>query len=148
MNDVSAAYLWGQLEKAEEIRDDRLKSWNRYYERLKDLEAKGFIELPYIPKECLHNGHIFYIKVDNLDIRNRLLKYLQSNGVMAVFHYIPLHSSKAGLKYGRFNGEDIYTTQESQRLIRLPIYYGISEIEIDYVIDKIKNFYILFHTKS
>jgi len=142
MNDVSAAYLWGQLEKAEEIRDDRLKSWNRYYEGLKDLEAKGFIELPSIPKECLHNGHIFYIKVDNLDIRNRLLKYLNSNGIKALFHYIPLHTSKVGLKYGKFIGEDIYTTKESERLIRLPIYYRISQIELDYIIDKIKKFYL------
>jgi len=142
MNDVSAAYLWGQLEKAEKIRDDRLKSWNRYYEGLKDLEDRGFIKLPYIPKYCLHNGHMFYIKVDNLKIRDSLLKYLKENGIFAVFHYIPLHSSIAGLKYGRFNGEDMYTTKESQKLLRLPIYYGISNSEIDYVIDKIKKFYL------
>jgi len=128
-SDMNAAYLWAQLEVAEEINRDRLKSWNTYFELLKPLEVQGKIELPYIPKECVHNGHMFYIKVRNLEERTEILKYLKQNGVIAVFHYIPLHKAPAGKVFGEFFGEDRYTTKESERLLRLPMYFGIQEVE-------------------
>src|SRR5699024_10268196 len=102
-----------------------------YYQRLENLEQKGFIDLPIIPEECTHNAHMFYIKVKDLDERTRLISYLKENGICAVFHYIPLHGAPAGIKYGVFYGEDKYTTKESERLLRLPLYYGLSEGEID-----------------
>jgi len=135
MNDVSAAYLWGQLEQADKINQNRLKTWNHYYENLKALEAKGLIELPYIPKGCKHNAHMFYIKVKNLKARNNILEYLKINNVLSVFHYVPLHSAKAGKKFGRFDGIDIYTTVESERLLRLPLYFNINKQDIDHVIE-------------
>lgn len=141
-SELNAAYLFAQLEEAEIINNDRIKSWNLYYEKLKELENKGVIKLPFIPNECKHNAHMFYIKVKNLDERGKLIKFLKENGVQAVFHYIPLHSSKAGREYGRFNGKDIFTTSESEKLLRLPLYYGIKEEEIKYVCDKIKTFYV------
>jgi dTDP-4-amino-4,6-dideoxygalactose transaminase len=141
MNDVSAAYLWGQLEVAEEINEFRLKVWNRYYNGLLELEKEGFIELPTIPKHCRHNGHIFYIKVENLNIRTKLLNFLKEQGILAVFHYVPLHSSPAGQRYGRFNGVDKFTTKESERLIRLPLFFNIKDEEIDYVIESIYRFF-------
>ena len=112
MNDLSAAYLWGQLEKADEINHNRLENWTLYYEGLKSLETDGFLELPVIPKECTHNAHIFYIKVKDLQTRTRLLKFFKSNNINAVFHYIPLHSSEAGKQFGRFSGIDECTTKE------------------------------------
>jgi dTDP-4-amino-4,6-dideoxygalactose transaminase len=141
MNDVSAAYLWGQLEVAEKINEFRLKVWNRYYNGLLELEKEGFIELPTIPKHCRHNGHIFYIKVKNLNIRTKLLNFLKEQGIWAVFHYVPLHSSPAGQRYGRFHGVDKFTTKESERLIRLPLFFNIKDEEIDYVIESIYRFF-------
>lgn len=140
MNDVSAAYLWGNLEKAREINENRLSTWKRYYDGLQSLKEKGLIELPNVPAECRHNAHMFYIKVKNLDTRTALLKYLKENEILAVFHYVPLHSSPAGLKFGRFNGVDEFTTKESERLLRLPIYFGIDPSDIDLIIDRIKTF--------
>ena len=140
-SELNAAYLYAQLEIAKKINDDRLKSWNSYYKGMKELEENKYIELPYIPKECEHNGHMFYIKTKDLDERTRLIKYLKENGVLAVFHYVPLHSSKAGVKLGRFNGQDIYTTKESERLLRLPMYYGLKEESLEYIVDKVKTFY-------
>lgn len=140
-NDVSAAYLWGQLEMANEINTDRLQSWQKYYDGLEELEDKGFIELPHIPTECRQNAHMFYIKTKDLDTRTELLDYLKENGINAVFHYIPLHSAPAGLRFGRFEGEDKYTTEESERLLRLPLYYRIGENDIAFVIDTLKKFY-------
>ena len=140
-SELNAAYLYAQLEIAKKINDDRLKSWNSYYKGMKELEENEYIELPYIPKECEHNGHMFYIKTKDLDERTRLIKYLKENGVLAVFHYVPLHSSKAGVKLGRFNGQDIYTTKESERLLRLPMYYGLKEESLEYIVDKVKTFY-------
>lgn len=142
MNDVSAAYLWGNLEKAGEINNNRLKSWNRYYNGLKELEEKGYLSLPIIPKECKHNAHMFYIKVKDLEIRTKLIEYLKKNNILAVFHYVPLHSSSAGLKFGKFAGTDIQTTKESERLIRLPLYYGIEEKTLEFIINIIKEFFI------
>ena len=140
-SELNAAYLWGQLEAADLIYQDRMNSWNAYYQRLENLEQKGFIDLPIIPEECTHNAHMFYIKVKDLDERTRLISYLKENGICAVFHYIPLHSAPAGIKYGVFYGEDKYTTKESERLLRLPLYYGLSEGEIDYICEKIERFY-------
>jgi len=134
MNDVSAAYLWGQLEYADEINNNRLESWKRYYEGLKELEKKGFLELSTVPKECVHNAHMFYIKVKNLDIRTELLEHLKSKSINAVFHYIPLHSAPAGLKFARFYGDDEFTTTESKRLIRLPMYYNIEQKKINKIL--------------
>jgi dTDP-4-amino-4,6-dideoxygalactose transaminase len=141
MNDVSAAYLWGQLEWKEIINNSRLKSWGLYYIGLSKLESLGVIELPKIPSYATNNGHIFYIKVKNLDERTKLLNFLRENGIYAVFHYVPLHSSPAGLKFGRFFGEDVFTTKESERLIRLPLFYSIKDEEINYVVNEIYKFY-------
>lgn len=140
-SDLNAAYLWAQLEKADEINHDRLSTWNYYYDNLKEYEEKGLIELPYIPKGCEHNAHMFYMKAKNLEERTRLIGYLKENGIMAVFHYIPLHAAPAGIKFGRFNGQDISTTRESERLLRLPMYYGLGEEQVKYICEKIKAFY-------
>ena len=141
MNDMSDAYLWGQLEKADEINENRLKSWNIYYNGLKELEEKNLIELPTIPYDCIHNAHMFYIKVEDLTTRTALLEYLKYNNILAVFHYVPLHSAPAGLTFGRFNDSDIFTTKESERLIRLPLYYGLTSEDLNKVTDTIKAFY-------
>lgn len=140
-SELNAAYLWAQLEMADEINENRLVSWKHYYEGLEHLKDKGLIELPYIPESCEHNAHMFYLKARDLEERTRLIEYLKENGILAVFHYIPLHNSPAGQKYGRFSGEDRYTTIESERLVRLPMYYGIKGDEIDFIIDTINNFY-------
>lgn len=140
-SELNAAYLFAQLEKAEEINENRLRSWNMYYEQLKCLMESGDIELPFIPDNCVHNAHMFYIKAKDLEVRTKLIGYLREKGVGSVFHYIPLHSSIAGKKFGRFNGEDIYTTKESERLLRLPLYYGLDPADVDYIVESIKNFY-------
>ena len=123
---------------ADEINKNRLKNWNLYYENLKDIEQ---IEMPYVPAECKHNAHMFYIKTKDLEERTKLIKHLKENEIQAVFHYIPLHSAPAGIKYGRFHGEDKYTTKESERLLRLPMYYGLKEEDVLKVCNKIKEFY-------
>jgi len=140
-SDINAAYLWAQLEMAEEINDWRLRVWNCYYEALTPLAEAGKIELPTVPKDCVHNAHMFYIKAKDIDERTELEAFLKENGIWAVFHYIPLHSAPAGKKYGRFHGEDVYTTKESERLLRLPLYYGLKEEEVSYICDKVKEFY-------
>lgn len=140
-SELNAAYLYAQLEEADKINNDRLASWNRYYELLKPLADKGVIELPFIPDHCTHNAHMFYIKAKDLDERTRLISYLKENEISAVFHYIPLHSAPAGIKYGRFHGEDKFTTKESERLVRLPMYYGLAKSDIEYVCDAISKFY-------
>jgi len=140
-SELNVAYLYAQLEIANKINDNRLKSWNLYYKKLKELEKNGKINLPFIPKNCQHNAHMFYIKCKNLDERTKLIGFLKENGILSVFHYIPLHSSPAGKKYGQFYGKDIYTTKESERLLRLPMYYNIKKEEINYITDKIKDFY-------
>ena len=140
-SDMNAAYLYAQLEMAEEINDARLAIWNRYYDGLKELKEAGKIELPYVPKECVHNAHMFYIKAKDLEERTKLISFLKENGVLSVFHYIPLHSAPAGLKYGEFRGKDEYTTKESERLARLPMYYGLQMEQVDYIISMVKEFY-------
>ena len=142
-SELNAAYLWAQLEIAEEINNERIKIWNEYNEGLRKLEKERIIDLPYVPKECKINAHMFYIKVRDLEERTRLIEFLKSKNVWSVFHYIPLHNSPAGKKYGRFNGEDRYTTKESERLLRLPLYYGLSLSDVDYIISQIYNFYKL-----
>ena len=140
-SDMNAAYLWAQLEIAEEMNHKRLECWNHYYENLKELEEKGYIELPTIPKECVHNAHMFYLKAKDLEERTEFIDFMKKKDVLTVFHYIPLHSAPAGLKYGRFHGEDVYTTKESERLVRLPMYYGLSLKEVDYISNAVKEFY-------
>ena len=140
-SELNCAYLYGQIEDAGIINNDRLRSWNRYCEALSPLQEKGVIELPYIPAECTHNAHMFYIKTKDLAERTALTKFLKEAGISAVFHYIPLHSSPAGQKFGRFHGEDRYTTAESDRLLRLPMYYGLTDSDIDIVVDRICRFY-------
>ena len=140
-SELNAAYLWAQLEHVEMIFNDRMSSWHHYYERLLPLVNKGVLQLPFIPDECEHNAHMFYIKAANLEDRTALMTYLREKGIVSSFHYIPLHSSPAGLRYGRFNGEDKFTTIESERLLRLPLYYGIKSDEIDYICDTIYDCY-------
>lgn len=140
-SDLNAAYLYAQLEMADEINDIRVARWNSYYEQLLPLAEAGKIELPYVPEECVHNGHMFYIKTKDLEERTALIEYLKENDIMAVFHYVPLHTAPAGLKYGRFYGEDKYTTKESERLLRLPMFYELTEEQVAYITGKVKEFY-------
>ena len=140
-SDMNAAYLWAQLENIDIIQKKRLSVWNRYREGLSELEKKEYIEFGVIPDECTNNAHMFYIKVKDLENRTDLLKFLRENGIEAVFHYVPLHSAPAGRKFGRFNGEDRYTTKESERLIRLPLFYSITDEEVEYIIEKITAYY-------
>ncbi len=141
-SELNAAYLWAQLEAADEIFDDRMRKWNLYYEYFSSSDVlKDRIELPYIPEGCVHNAHMFYIKTRDLEERTRLISYLRDNGINAVFHYVPLHSAEAGLKFGRFNGEDKYTTKESERLLRLPLHYNLKEKELEYITESVMRFY-------
>lgn len=140
-SELNAAYLWAQLEDAQKIYDDRMRSWNLYYEQLKPLADEGRIELPVIPEGCVHNAHMFYIKTKDLKERTDLIFYLKGKQINSVFHYIPLHSSPAGKRLGVFHGEDKYTTWESERLLRLPMYYGLGKENIECVTESIKNFY-------
>jgi len=140
-SDLNAAYLWAQLEMAEAINEKRLQIWNRYYDTLAPLREKGKVELPVIPKGCVHNAHMFYLKAADLEERTALIGWLKEKGIMAVFHYIPLHSAPAGLVYGRFAGEDVYTTAESERLLRLPMYYALSPEEAEWIGGAVLDFY-------
>jgi dTDP-4-amino-4,6-dideoxygalactose transaminase len=140
-SELNVAYLYAQLEKANEINEKRLSLWNRYFEGLKDLQISGQLELPFVPENCEHNAHMFYIKCKDLDERTELIDYLKTHEIQTAFHYIPLHSAEAGLKYGRLSGKDVYTTKESERLLRLPLYYQLTENECNDVIDKIHAFY-------
>lgn len=142
-SDLNAAYLWAQLQKADEINDNRLNCWNLYYQELKSLQKQGYIELPTIPNTCKHNAHMFYIKTSNLEIRTELITFLKNEGIYSAFHYVPLHSSPAGIKYGRFVGDDVYTTRESERLVRLPMYYNLREEDCYMICDKIKQFFLM-----
>ena len=141
MNDLSAAYLYGNLEKADEINQNRLITWNNYYIGFKELKEKGLIGLPTIPKSCVHNAHMFYLKLPNLEERTKILKHLLENNILSVFHYVPLHSSEGGLKFGRFSDDDEFTTKESERLIRLPMYYDLGNKEVRSIVNVIKKYY-------
>ena len=140
-SEMNAAYLWAQLEVAEEINNRRLDCWRRYYDNLRLLQEEDLIELPIIPQGCTHNAHMFYIKTKDIEERTAFIDYMKGKGIWSVFHYIPLHSAPAGLKYGRFHGEDVYTTKESERLVRLPMYYKLAQDEVDYICDQVKTFY-------
>ena len=141
-SDMNAAYLYAQLEMAEEINNARLACWDRYYENLKPLAEAGYIELPVVPEGCVHNAHMFYIKAKDIEERTELIAFLKSREVHSVFHYIPLHSAPAGQKYARFHGEDKFTTRESERLTRLPMYYGLTLEQVDYICEQVKSFYL------
>ena len=140
-SELNCAYLYGQIENPTIINDNRLASWNLYNEMLKPLADKGCIELPYIPEECNHNAHMYYIKTKDLAERTKLISYLKEHGIGAVFHYIPLHSSPAGQKFGTFHGENKFTTKESERLLRLPMYYSLDKEDIEFIVDKVNMFY-------
>lgn len=140
-SDMNAAYLWAQLEKADEINNDRLATWNAYNEAFQSLAEAGKVELPAIPEDCVHNAHMYYLKCKDLEERTAFIEYMKKNDVLTVFHYVPLHSAPAGLKFGRFHGEDVYTTGESDRLVRLPMYYKISTADLEKVIKAVINFF-------
>ncbi len=140
-SDLNAAYLWAQLEVADEINDDRLHTWNLYNEAFSDLQKAGKIVLPTIPDGLQHNAHMFYVKLRDIEERTEFISYLKEHGVQSVFHYIPLHSAPAGLKFGRFHGEDVYTTKESERLCRLPLYYGLTDEDRNTVIQTVLDFF-------
>ena len=140
-SELNAAYLMAQLDQADAINNARLARWEQYYRLLSPLAAEGRIELPVIPKDCVHNAHMFYIKTRDLEERQALIQALREQGILAVFHYIPLHSSPAGRKFGRFHGEDRYTTKESERLLRLPMYYSLTEENVNDVVSVIEEFY-------
>lgn len=132
-SELNVAYLWAQLRQFDQIQEKRLAIWNYYQETLRPLADAGFIEQPYIPDYAAHNAHMYYLKVKNLETRTDLIRYMKEKGVLCVFHYIPLHTSEAGQKFGRFFGEDKYTTKESERLMRLPLFYNLSEQDMEYV---------------
>lgn len=140
-SELQAAYLYAQLEQSEYINQFRLNIWHKYFHQLKKLADEELLFLPTIPKECSHNAHMFYIKVRNLQQRTLLLSYLKDHGILAVFHYVPLHSSSFGTKVSSFHGDDVFTTQESEKLIRLPLYLGLQDTEIDKIIKTIFSFY-------
>ena len=140
-SELNAAYLWAQLELAEEINEDRLKTWNAYYQELKPLADAGRLELPAVPDGCVHNAHMFYVKLKDLEERTRFIAYLKGKGVSSVFHYVPLHSAPAGQKYGRFAGEDVHTTKESERLVRLPLFYGMARKDVRKVVSAVFSFF-------
>lgn len=140
-SDMNAAYLWAQIELVDAITDKRVALWRQYDALLQPLREKGILELPHVPEGCVHNGHMYYIKAKDLEERTRLIEFLKKNGIWAVFHYVPLHTAPAGTKFGRFAGEDVYTTKESDRLVRLPMFYTLTPAEVDYIVGKVKEFY-------
>lgn len=140
-SDMNAAYLWAQLNLADEINEKRLALWNRYDELLRPLERAGLIQCPHIPEGCVHNAHMYYIKAKDLEERTKLIAFLKERDILAVFHYIPLHTAPAGQKFGRFHGEDRYTTKESERLLRLPMFYTLAMDQVDYIAGQVKEFY-------
>lgn len=140
-SELQAAYLWGQLLHADDINEDRLKSWDKYYSGLQDLESKGHIQLPKVPSYCLHNAHMFHIRTKSLRERTQLIAHLKEDSIQATFHYVPLHSAKAAEKFAIFSGVDQFTTSESDKLVRLPMWFGLRASEIDVVVASIKRFY-------
>lgn len=140
-SDLNAAYLWAQLEQADKINNNRLKTWNTYYNALKPLADKGVLELPVVPEDCIHNAHMFYIKCKDLKTRQAFIEYMRKNDILCVFHYVPLHTAPAGKKFGRFCGVDEHTTSDSDRLVRLPLYYDIDKNDLKKVIEKTLEFF-------
>lgn len=139
-SELNAAYLWGQLEQADAINQNRLDTWHAYHNAFRPLAEKGLVELPTIPDGCIHNAHMYYLKLKNLEQRTEFIAYMKEHGVGCAFHYVPLHSAPAGLKFGRFHGEDKFTTSESDRLVRLPMYYGMANADRITVIQVAKSF--------
>lgn len=139
-SELNAAYLWAQLEQADKINENRLQTWQRYYEAFKPLQEAGRLDLPCVPESCVHNAHMFYVKLKDLQERTEFIAFLKEQGITAVFHYIPLHSAPAGQRFGRFAGEDVYTTKESERLVRLPLYYGMAEKDVEKVVAAVCEF--------
>lgn len=137
-SEINAAYLWAQLQKADEINNNRLETWQTYYDAFKPLADAGKVELPTVPSDCVHNAHMFYIKLKNLEERTKFINQMKSQEILCVFHYVPLHSAPAGQKYCRFHGEDKFTTSESDRLVRLPLYYGMNKSDLKNVIENAK----------
>ncbi|EGR0303960.1 dTDP-4-amino-4,6-dideoxygalactose transaminase [Vibrio alginolyticus] len=140
-SELQAAYLWGQMEVAEKINENRLASWNRYYKLLSELSQQGKIALPSMPEGCQHNAHMFYIKVADIEERIDLINFLKQKEIISVFHYVPLHSAPAGERFSRFSGEDNFTTQESEKIIRLPLWYGMEEHKVDAVAGAIESYF-------
>lgn len=140
-SDLNAAFLWAQLEKADEINKNRLNSWKTYWDAFKPLADKDIIELPSVPDGCIHNAHMFYLKCKDLSIRQSYIQFMKANGIVCAFHYVPLHSAPAGLKFGRFSGVDEYTTSESDRLVRLPLYYNMKKADLEIVIEMTIDFF-------
>ena len=140
-SDMNAAYLWAQLELADEITKARMDRWNQYDALLRDLANKGLIEQPFVPDYCTHNAHMYYIKVRDLEQRGDFINFMKSKDVLTVFHYVPLHTAPAGLKYGRFHGEDNFTTRESDRLVRLPMYYALTEDDVNYICECVHEYF-------
>lgn len=140
-SDLNAAYLWAQLEMADEINDNRLATWNTYFNAFKPLEDAGIISLPTIPEECVHNAHMFYLKTKDLETRQEFIQYMRDNEIQCTFHYVPLHSAPAGLKFGRFVGKDEHTTPDSDRLVRLPMYYNLDKKDLEKIINKTLEFF-------
>ena len=140
-SDMNAAYLYAELEIADQINDTRMDHWNRYYRALEPMKEAGLIELPTVPEYCVHNAHMFYIKAKDFEERAGLISYLRGHDILPASHYIPLHSSAAGLRYSTFHGEDRYTTKESERLLRLPMYYSLTNDDLDEVVQRVKEYY-------
>lgn len=140
-SEMQGAYLWAQLEGAKQINESRLNLWHKYSLELATIENSGFITLPTIPQGCTHNAHMFYLKVSNLEERAELIEFLKERNIIAAFHYVPLHTASAGGRFGRFHGQDNYTTSESERLVRLPLWYGMKEQAQNQVVSAIKEFY-------
>lgn len=140
-SDMNAAYLYAQLQLADEIQKARMDRWKEYWEQLSGLAQEGRIELPHIPEHCEHNAHMFYIKTKDMEERTALIDHLKAKEILSVFHYVPLHSAPAGIKFGRFHGEDRYTTRESERLLRLPMYYRLTADQVEYITEQVKAFY-------
>ena len=139
-SELNAAYLYAQLEEKDKIQKKRMEIYEYYHRNLADLAAEGKVEQPYVPQECEHNAHMYYLKVKDMKVRTRLLAYLRENGICSVFHYVPLHSAPAGQKFGRFAGEDVYTTKESERLLRLPMFYNLDMEDVKRIVDVIHKF--------
>lgn len=140
-SELQAAYLWAQLQHADDINDDRLSSWERYFTALQSLESNGHLVLPRYIEGCVHNAHMFHVRTKDLDERTQLIEHLRKDGIQATFHYVPLHTAIAAKSFARFHGDDRFTTSESDKLVRLPMWYGLSTSEVDRVVDSIKRFY-------
>lgn len=139
-SELNAAYLYAQLEEAEKISRKRMEIYDYYHRNLKELALEGKLDQPFVPEECIHNAHMYYLKVRDMEVRTRLIQYLQKNEIRSVFHYVPLHSSPAGQKFGRFAGEDVYTTRESERLLRLPMFYNLDMEKVKRIVDVLAAF--------